>query len=87
MTTCPLCKRAIYYNVDFSSHLACACRAVNDLVKFMSVICDFTEFCRFDNYADNIEVDGTEYNMTLWDTAGQEDYERLRPLSYPNVGF
>ncbi|CAB3367013.1 Hypothetical predicted protein [Cloeon dipterum] len=41
----------------------------------------------FDNYADNIEVDGQEYNMTLWDTAGQEDYERLRPLSYPNVNY
>ena len=40
---------------------------------------------RFDNYADNITVDGQEFNMTLWDTAGQEDYERLRPLSYPNV--
>ncbi|KAG8330976.1 hypothetical protein J6590_051344 [Homalodisca vitripennis] len=39
----------------------------------------------FDNYADNITVDGQEYNMTLWDTAGQEDYERLRPLSYPNT--
>ncbi|XP_059486492.1 ras-like GTP-binding protein RhoL isoform X1 [Neocloeon triangulifer] len=39
----------------------------------------------FDNYADNIEVEGQEYNMTLWDTAGQEDYERLRPLSYPNT--
>ncbi|XP_046990877.1 ras-like GTP-binding protein RhoL isoform X1 [Schistocerca americana] len=39
----------------------------------------------FDNYADNITVDGQEFNMTLWDTAGQEDYERLRPLSYPNT--
>lgn len=41
----------------------------------------------FDNFACNIEVDGKEYAMTLWDTAGQEDYERLRPLSYPNVSF
>ncbi|XP_069687321.1 ras-like GTP-binding protein RhoL isoform X3 [Periplaneta americana] len=39
----------------------------------------------FDNYADNITVDGQDFNMTLWDTAGQEDYERLRPLSYPNT--
>lgn len=39
----------------------------------------------FDNHACNITVDGKEYALTLWDTAGQEDYERLRPLSYPNV--
>ncbi|XP_054272060.1 ras-like GTP-binding protein RhoL [Macrosteles quadrilineatus] len=39
----------------------------------------------FDNYADIINVDGQEFAMTLWDTAGQEDYERLRPLSYPNT--
>ncbi|XP_051862753.1 ras-like GTP-binding protein RhoL isoform X2 [Drosophila albomicans] len=38
----------------------------------------------FDNHACNIMVDDNEYNLTLWDTAGQEDYERLRPLSYPN---
>uniref|UniRef100_A0A6M2DKX3 Putative ras similarity family n=1 Tax=Xenopsylla cheopis TaxID=163159 RepID=A0A6M2DKX3_XENCH len=39
----------------------------------------------FDNYSGNITVDGREHGMTLWDTAGQEDYERLRPLSYPNT--
>lgn len=64
----------------------------------------------FDNHACNLLVDGKEYALTLWDTAGlyilnhfsfmnipfkllkfsfrpigQEDYERLRPLSYPNV--
>lgn len=42
-------------------------------------------FLSFDNYAGTIFVDGQEYDMTLWDTAGQEDYERIRPLSYPNV--
>ncbi|XP_070500012.1 ras-like GTP-binding protein RhoL [Chironomus tepperi] len=39
----------------------------------------------FDNHACNIIVDSKEYSLTLWDTAGQEDYERLRPLSYPNT--
>ncbi|XP_076289339.1 ras-like GTP-binding protein RhoL isoform X2 [Lasioglossum baleicum] len=39
----------------------------------------------FDNYAGSIRVDGQEYDMTLWDTSGQEDYERIRPLSYPNT--
>ncbi|XP_076337697.1 ras-related protein ced-10-like isoform X2 [Tachypleus tridentatus] len=39
----------------------------------------------FDNYAGNIECDGVRASLTLWDTAGQEDYERLRPLSYPGT--
>lgn len=39
----------------------------------------------FDNFVGSIFVDGHEYHMTLWDTAGQEDYERIRPLSYPNT--
>jgi Ras-related C3 botulinum toxin substrate 1 len=40
---------------------------------------------RFDNFSDTIEVDGFPYNVTLWDTAGQEEYKNLRILSYPNV--
>ena len=27
-------------------------------------------------------MDGRSVQLALWDTAGQEDYERLRPLAY-----
>uniref|UniRef100_A0A3Q2QLL4 Cell division cycle 42, like n=1 Tax=Fundulus heteroclitus TaxID=8078 RepID=A0A3Q2QLL4_FUNHE len=36
----------------------------------------------FDNYAATVWVSGQPYTLGLFDTAGHEDYDRLRPLSY-----
>jgi len=39
----------------------------------------------FDNYETNVTFEGKPIYLGLWDTAGQEGYDRLRPLSYPQT--
>jgi len=39
----------------------------------------------FDNYAVTVMVGDEPFTLGLFDTAGQEDYDRLRPLSYPQT--
>jgi len=39
----------------------------------------------FDNYVVNLTAGDQSIELGLWDTAGQEEYDRLRPLSYANA--
>ena len=39
----------------------------------------------FDNHPIDRVVEGRPFTLNLWDTAGGEDYDRLRPLSYPQT--
>lgn len=37
----------------------------------------------FENLQTKVTFENKIIELALWDTAGQEDYDRLRPLSYP----
>jgi len=39
----------------------------------------------FENYTAQMKKEDETILLHLWDTAGQEDYDRLRPLSYPGA--
>lgn len=39
----------------------------------------------FDNCTSIVRVDDKTISLALWDTSGQENYDRLRPLSYPQT--
>eukprot|EP01103_Thecamoeba_quadrilineata_P000763 TRINITY_DN10674_c0_g1_i1.p1 TRINITY_DN10674_c0_g1~~TRINITY_DN10674_c0_g1_i1.p1 ORF type:complete len:209 (+),score=30.69 TRINITY_DN10674_c0_g1_i1:172-798(+) len=39
----------------------------------------------FDNYEQDTTLNGQEIKFSLWDTAGQEGYTKIRTLSYPKT--
>uniref|UniRef100_A0AC11BFE0 Ras homolog family member D n=1 Tax=Ovis aries TaxID=9940 RepID=A0AC11BFE0_SHEEP len=39
----------------------------------------------FERLAVNLQVKGKPVQLQIWDTAGQVDYDRLRPLFYPDA--
>ena len=40
-----------------------------------------------DNFVKSVEVGGKSVYLTLWDTAGQEDFDSVRPLSYRDTSL
>ncbi|KAK4472666.1 hypothetical protein MN116_003897 [Schistosoma mekongi] len=60
--------------------------------------CLLTVFCKgefpsvyvptiFESFVSEMVVENKRIELNLWDTAGQEDYDRLRPLSYPDTNI
>lgn len=41
----------------------------------------------FDNWETEVDVNGKPVKLDLWDTAGQEEYDRIRPISYTNTNI
>jgi len=62
-----------------SAHLKTRTSHSDDKQKYVPTV--------FENYISHTthQPTGKTVELALWDTAGQEEYDRLRPLSYPET--
>eukprot|EP01094_Clydonella_sp_ATCC50884_P005631 TRINITY_DN1456_c0_g1_i3.p1 TRINITY_DN1456_c0_g1~~TRINITY_DN1456_c0_g1_i3.p1 ORF type:complete len:195 (+),score=78.70 TRINITY_DN1456_c0_g1_i3:525-1109(+) len=60
-----------------ASGFSCACSAHTPPISYVPTV--------FDNHGAVVKYDGKDINFSLWDTAGQEGYARIRTLSYPKT--
>lgn len=90
MTSCKEEKPPAYKNLDKSN---IKCVLVGDtmvgktcLAKRLASHGFQSEYSptMFDNYAATTTIDGKSYVLGLFDTAGQEEFDRLRTLAYVN---
>ena len=79
-------SREFCYTLSFSHSIAftlTADRMTIDTFRFQFV--EDYEPTKADSYRKKVVLDGEEVQIDILDTAGQEDYDRLRPLSYPQT--
>ena len=39
----------------------------------------------FENYTQDVKYNDKTYSLHIWDTPGQDEFDRLRPLSYQDA--
>eukprot|EP01125_Pyxidicula_operculata_P021007 TRINITY_DN7925_c0_g1_i1.p1 TRINITY_DN7925_c0_g1~~TRINITY_DN7925_c0_g1_i1.p1 ORF type:complete len:194 (+),score=1.09 TRINITY_DN7925_c0_g1_i1:59-640(+) len=62
---------------DISNNQLVQVHAVNCLPGYIPSV--------LDNYTTNLMIEDKNVSLTVWDTAGSDDYDHLRPLCYANV--